>query len=186
MANKIKKIKLLTSTFDILPYIEDYEGGSSYPKDSLVVKDKAIYRAKSNLVNVPETLQVNDWDQVGGGSLFTNNNLTPSADTFASWKALFADTATTGAANTTGYFITWYTTAGKFTNQPSAFGFLETFLIGNDIYQRWHTQTSGEIMWRSANGSGWKNARGEATTGTWDQTHLSLTNAEIDDIWENS
>lgn len=186
MANKIKKIKLLDKQFDILPYLEDYEGGNSYPKDSIVTKDKAIYRAKSNLVNVPETLQTNDWDQVGGGSLFTNNNLTPSADTTAGWKALFENTATTGAANKTGYFITWYTTAGKFDNQPQAFGFLETFLIGSDIYQRWHSQPSGQIFWRSGNASGWKDARGNATTGTWNQTGLALTNAEIDDIWEST
>ena len=185
MPNKIKKIKLLTQQFDILPYVEDYEGGSSYPKDSLVVKDKAIYRAKSNLVNVPETLQSNDWDQVGGGSLFTNNNLTPSADTTAGWKALFENTTTTGAANKTGYFITWYTPAGKFDNQPQAFGFLETFIINNDIYQRWHSQPSGEMLWRSGNASGWKNASGATTTGTWNTTYIKrLTNAEIDDIWD--
>lgn len=187
MPNKIKKIKLLTQQFDILPYVEDYEAGASYPKDSLVIKDKAIYRSKSSLANVPATLNTNDWEQVGGGSLFTNNNLEPSADTTAGWKALFEDTVTTGAPNKTGYFITWYTTAGHFTNQPQAFGFLETFLIGNDIYQRWHNQPNGSILWRSGNASGWKNATGTTTTGTWNTTYITrLTNAEVDTIWENN
>lgn len=183
MSNKITKLNLLGTDFDILPYIKEYTTGERYPIDATVVKDRAIYRAISDIASAPATFDSNDWEQIGGGSLFTNNNLTPSADTFAGWKALFANTTTTGAANTTGYFITWYNTAGKFDNQPSTYGFLETFLIGNDMYQRWHTQTSGPILWRSANGSGWSPA--DKADGSWSSTYINrLTDEEIDDIWD--
>lgn len=187
MANKITKLNLLGTDFDILPYIKEYTTGERYPIDSIVVKDKAIYKAKSDIASAPATFDSNDWEQIGGGSLFTNNNLEPSTDTTAAWKALFEDTITTGAPNKTGYFITWYTTAGHFTNQPQAYGFLETFLTGNDIYQRWHGQPNGEILWRSGNSSGWRNAAGDITTGTWNTTYITrLTNAEVDTIWENN
>ena len=85
----------------------------------------------------------------------TADNLTPTADTTAAWKTVL------GSVN--GHYYTWYSSASKFTNQPSQYGFLETFIQGNDIYQRWHTQSSGPILYRSGNGSGWSNP----SDGSW-------------------
>lgn len=94
----------------------------------------------------------------------TADNLTPTADTTAAWK--------TALSSKNGAYLTWYSSASKFTNQPSQYGFLETFLQGSDIYQRWHTQSSGPILYRSGNGTGWSNP----SDGSWN------TVARIDDI----
>lgn len=85
----------------------------------------------------------------------TADNLKPTADTPTAWK--------TALNSKNGAYLTWYSTANKFTNQPSAYGFLETFLQSSDIYQRWHTQSSGAILYRSGNASGWSNP----STGAW-------------------
>lgn len=54
-----------------------------------------------------------------------------------------------------GRRFTFYNTAGKFTNQPSKYGFLETYLHGNEITQIWHRQASGQVFVRSGNSTGW-------------------------------
>ena len=87
----------------------------------------------------------------------TADNLTPTADTPAAWK--------TAVGATDGAYLTRYTTAGKFTNQPTAHGFLETFLSNQDIYQRWHSQSSGRIQYRSGNATGWNGQSSD--TGGW-------------------
>lgn len=179
MPNKITKLNLLGTDFDILPHIKEYTTGERYPLDSTVVKDRAIYRAINDIASAPATFDPNDWEQIGGGSLFTNDDLSPASDTKVGWFDLFADTSATGAANSTGYFVTWYRTAGRFANQPQQYGFLETFLIRNDIYQRWHNQPQGSILWRSGNVQWDTEAEGE-----WNGKFL--TNAEIDDIWEDN
>ena len=99
----------------------------------------------------------------------TADNLTPTADTTAAWKTAF------GSKN--GAYLTWYSAAGKFTNQPNAYGYLETFLQGSDIYQRWHTQSSGPILYRSGNSSGWSNP----STGAWNTvaTTANIGNATL-------
>ena len=96
----------------------------------------------------------------------TADNLTPTADTTAAWK--------TALNSKNGAFLTWYSATGKFANQPSQYGFLETFLQGSDIYQRWHTQSSGAILYRSGNGSGWSNP----SDGSWNTV---ATTANIGD-----
>ena len=82
----------------------------------------------------------------------TNANLAPTADTTDAWKALFE--------SVNGLYVTYYNESGKFTNQPSAYGFLETILHGPNIYQRWVTHTIGPIMYRNGNSSGWRGGSG--------------------------
>lgn len=76
----------------------------------------------------------------------TANNITPSADTPAAWAtALGGD----------GYFWTYYSQSGCFTNQPNQYGQLETLVTGNQVYQRWHGHPSGSEYYRGGNGTGW-------------------------------
>lgn len=110
----------------------------------------------------------------------TANNLTPTSDTTADWVTLFSNTSTTGVPQTDGYFVTYYSNAGCFTNQPSQWGFLETFIHGNDVYQRWHTQNTGAILYRSGNSSGWNPSGGAwTTTATTGQLSSYLPTANI-------
>lgn len=98
----------------------------------------------------------------------TADNLTPTADTTAAWKTAFS--------SKNGAYLTWYSVASKFTNQPSTYGFLETFLHGGDIYQRWYTQSrSGTILYRSGNASGW----GNPSTGAWNTVATAI---DIDNL----
>ena len=75
----------------------------------------------------------------------TTNNLAPSTDLPTAWAALYGGD---------GYFWTYFNT-NSFTNQPSEYGFLETIITGNQIYQRWGTHTEGSILYRVGNGNGW-------------------------------
>ncbi|MDO5548300.1 MAG: hypothetical protein Q4F79_07410 [Eubacteriales bacterium] len=74
-------------------------------------------------------------------------------DTTANWRAL-------------GNSVLWYNTAGCLYSQPSTYGYLLNITgAGNDVHQMWFTQSTGNILHRGGNGSGW-NGNG-ATTGTW-------------------
>lgn len=85
----------------------------------------------------------------------TADNISPTADTTAAWNAAL------GSKNCAYY--TWYTSSNKFANQPSQYGMLETIKNGTDIYQRWHAQPSGPILYRSGNTSGWNSP----SDGSW-------------------
>lgn len=91
----------------------------------------------------------------GKNMVFTNNNLAPEEDTPAAWQTLFNTSTSTGVGPHSGYFVTWYNTASKFTNQPSQYGFLETFIYGTDTHQRWYTQSGGPERFRSGDYAGW-------------------------------
>lgn len=84
--------------------------------------------------------------------VLTADNLSPTADTTAAWGTLLGEE---------GVYWTFYSQSGRFTNQPTAFGYLETVLhrttdlAGWEVYQRWHTQSSGYEFYRSGNAIGW-------------------------------
>lgn len=111
--------------------------------------------AGNNITLTPDA--TNDKVTVTGKEqIKTLDNLSPTDDTVAAWKTLFADTTATGVDKTEGYFVTRYSVANKFANQPSTYGFLETVVVGNDMYQRWKVQNYGAVLYRSGNGgSSW-------------------------------
>ncbi len=97
----------------------------------------------------------------------TADNLTPSADTTAAWRTLLPNN---------GYYLTWYNTGSRFTNQPASYGFLETIRHSNEIYQRWYTQSTGPKMYRAGNGNGWYG--GASTAGTFrTEVYTGLSNS---------
>lgn len=97
----------------------------------------------------------------------TADNLAPSADTIAAWRTLLPNN---------GYYLTWYNTASRFTNQPSQHGFLETIVHNNEVYQRWYTQSTGPKMYRAGNGTGWYG--GASTAGTFrTEVYTGLSNS---------
>ena len=84
------------------------------------------------------------------GEFSMNDAVDP--DTPAGWMSKYGN----------GRRFTFYNTAGKFTNQPSQYGFLETYLHGSEITQIWHTQSSGRIYIRSGSSNGWYNSASNA------------------------
>ena len=127
-------------------------GSSTVAADSKT--DTLEIAAGSNISLAADT--TNDKVTITGKNMvYTNNNLAPEEDTPAAWQTLLNTSASTGVDPHNGYFVTWYNTASKFTNQPSQYGFLETFMQGGDIHQRWYTQSGGPERYRSGNYSGW-------------------------------
>jgi len=87
----------------------------------------------------------------------TANNIQPADDTTTAWKALLQNTHA-GLC----YFMTYYDTANIFTNQPSTYGILETFLHNSLIYQRWKPLTTGNVRYRAGNNTGWNNSASDS------------------------
>lgn len=80
---------------------------------------------------------------VFGMSTKSTNPITSTAnDTPVKWKEVGAGTY---YFNKDGYLI----------NQPSAFGFLINYVFGDDVFQLWKNQASGDLCYRSGNASGW-------------------------------
>lgn len=55
--------------------------------------------------------------------------------------------------------VHWYTRTGQLINQPSQWGYLLNIGTGAEVHQMWFTQSSGDLLHRGGNGSGWN--------GTW-------------------
>ncbi len=96
----------------------------------------------------------------------TNANLVPTEDTAAAWATLMGSTP--------GFYLTYYNETNRFTNQPAQYGFLETMLIGNNVYQRWFSQTGGPFMYRAGNNFGWSPSSG-AFRQILDIDHSNIT-----------
>lgn len=86
-------------------------------------------------------------------TIWTAYNLSPAANTPVSWKTLLGGE---------GIYWTWYNTSGKFTNQPSQYGFLRTVIGSNDVRQDFYVQNSGQHYYRPGNGTGWYGQSGNA------------------------
>lgn len=86
-------------------------------------------------------------------TIWTDWNISPDANTPASWKTKLGGE---------GIYWTWYNTSGKFTNQPSQYGFLRTVIGSNDVRQDFWVQTSGTHYYRPGNGTGWYGQSGNA------------------------
>lgn len=75
------------------------------------------------------------------------SNLTVSTDTPAGWRSVFPDE---------GHYMIWYNTTDCFSSQPTQYGFLEIFCVGDaEVSLVWHKQASGNTYYRSGNLNGW-------------------------------
>ena len=115
--------------------------------DNTTYSTMSVAEGKTGTATSARTMRADYLKQIIDYHIRTADNLSPTNDTVAAWK--------TALGSVNGSYYTWYSAANKFTNQPAQYGFLETFIQGSDIYQRWHTQSGGPILYRSGNGSGW-------------------------------
>lgn len=51
--------------------------------------------------------------------------------------------------------VHWYTEANKINGQPSQWGYLVNIGQNSEVHQVWMTQSSGDLLHRGGNGSGW-------------------------------
>lgn len=72
----------------------------------------------------------------------TNTINSTANDTTAKWGAQ-------------GNSVHWYTEAGKLNGQPSQWGYLVNIGQSSEVHQIWMTQSSGDLLHRGGNGSGW-------------------------------
>lgn len=86
-------------------------------------------------------------------TIYTAWNISPDANTPASWKTKLGGE---------GIYWTWYNTTGKFTNQPSQYGMLKTVIGDSDVRQDYYVQTSGKHFYRCGNSVGWWGKSGNA------------------------
>ena len=122
--------------------------------DNTTYSTMSVSEGKTGTATNARTMRADYLKQIIDAHIRTADNLSPTADTTAAWATALGDN---------GHYYTWYSAASKFTNQPSTYGFLESFKNGSDIYQRWHSQSSGPILYRSGNANGWSNP----SDGTW-------------------
>lgn len=117
----------------------------------------------------------------GNNAIITATNVQPLNDTPTEWLSSLGGPYTAGQG---GYWVTYYNTTGKFTNQPSQYGWLETISEGADnIYQRWTTGTTGQVLYRLGDSSGWWSQVGgngtfkqlETLYGPGDTINIGLT-----------
>lgn len=123
------------------------------------------------------------------GDIYSNNNLVLTSGNWSSYCAPASHSHTSvpiagtdpvpaGSTDTTttwgnkGNNTTWwYDSSGTLTDKPSDWGFVWNLAMGNDVSQLWFTQSSGKMMRRSGNASGWATSwkqiwcQGDAVTG---------------------
>ena len=72
----------------------------------------------------------------------TNTISSTSNDTAANW----------GAQQTS---VHWYSATGKLNDQPNQYGYILNVGQNSEVHQIWMTQSSGDMLHRGGNGSGW-------------------------------
>ncbi len=79
----------------------------------------------------------------------------------------------------------WYDSSGTLTDKPSDWGFVWNLAMGNDVSQLWFTQSSGKMMRRSGNASGWATSwkqiwcQGDSVTGAVWNDYAECREADI-------
>lgn len=100
--------------------------------------------------------------------IITQNDLSPAADTPADWWNLFDSL---GAAYQ-GFYVTRYSTSGKFSNQPSQYANMITINNSADIIQIWCRYDTA-LLYRSGTANGWQNPTGGGWNTVFDSSNLN-------------
>lgn len=172
-ANKSINITVPTKTSDItndsgfitgIPTASASTLGGIKVGDNLSINASGVLSADAEPITVDSALSTSSPNPVQNSvittalngknkTIWTAYNLSPAANTPASWKTLLGGE---------GIYWTWYNTANKFTNQPSRYGFLRTVVGASDVRQDFYVQSGGEHYYRAGNGTGWYGQSGNA------------------------
>ena len=140
------------------------------------------------------------------GDIYSNDNLVLHAGNWSSYCAATSHTHTSvpiagtdpvpaGSTDTTitwgnkGNNTTWwYDSSGTLTDKPSDWGFVWNLAMGNDVSQLWFTQSSGKMMRRSGNASGWATSwkqiwcQGDSVTGAVWNDYAECRESDTEDL----
>lgn len=116
---------------------------SGYPSSgsgATIIIDSALSTSSTNPVQnkVVTNALNNKLDKIGA----TNPITSIANDTVANWVNLGCGTF-------------WFNKTGCLINQPSQYGFLQSFVIGSDVHQVFYVQTGGQMWHRGGNAYGW-------------------------------
>ena len=115
----------------------------------------------------------------GQEGIYSEND-SVETDTPLAWSSKYGD----------GRRLVFYSASGKFTNQPTQYGIMETIIDGGNVYQTWH-RFSGQLYVRGGNNTGWSGSssatgafteivRGKVTKTYFD--YASVLDARIETI----
>lgn len=157
-----------TKSYDIQLVLSDYFSSVTYQLK--LSTTKVILDYNKNGVAIGKYWERGSLDV--GGSLYAddiNISGTITAGGLSSLKNGIAvqgtNTITSTGQDTTSNWgsknigVHWYTATGQLINQPSRWGYLLNIGTGAEVHQMWFTQSSGDLLHRGGNGSGWN--------GTW-------------------
>ena len=116
---------------------------SGYPSSgsgATIIIDSALSTSSTNPVQnkVVTNALNNKLDKIGA----TNPITSIANDTVENWLNLGCGTF-------------WFNKTGCLINQPSQYGFLQSFVIGSDVHQVFYVQTGGQMWHRGGNANGW-------------------------------
>ena len=156
------------STYTIYAEISDNYGGTSKSTEITVFSTARIINIKADGKGVAfgkmaETSNLLDvaWALKTGGAIDTDNpeqtmkNLTYRGGNLVSSTA---NDTTSVWGNHGNLATTFYSETGKITDQPSQYGFILNLTNGpnaTEVHQLWATQSSGNLLHRGGNSSGW-------------------------------
>ena len=135
----------LSTTKVILDYNKNGIGIGKYWESGALDVGGSIYASD---INISGTITVGGISSLKNGIAVQGTNTITSTgqDTTSNW----------GSKN---IGVHWYTTVGQLINQPSRWGYLLNIGTGAEVHQMWFTQSSGDLLHRGGNRSGWN--------GTW-------------------
>ena len=211
MSNRVRNLTLVGTTVGIDPYIADYTQHEVYKIGDIVVLDGAILRATADIADAPATLNEANWEQVGGSDaiIITADR---TANTWTATKAwnkiadgaglktiLINDTALDGVS-TPRSVLKNSTTLATFEYDGTVGGINShiTITIRNDgvittkniSYDATGTsagyadQTKAALTVKDSDGVTLGTFNGSTAVQVTIPKVNSLTNAEVDDIWD--
>lgn len=148
------------STYTIYATITDKYGGSSQSTSETIFSVSRVFNITSdgtgialgkmaesnNTLDVKWQIKTDEPEQTMQNLSYRGHNLVSTT----------ADDTTTQWGSKKNLATTFYTTNGQINNQPSQYGFLLNLTNGDkEVHQLWATQSSGSLLHRGGNASGW-------------------------------
>lgn len=148
------------STYTIYATITDQYGGSSQSSFETVFSVSRVFNITSdgtgiaigkmaestNTLDVKWQIKTDEPEKTMQNLSYRGHNLisSPTDDTTTQW------------GTKKNLATTFYTTTGQINDQPSQYGFLLNLTNGDkEVHQLWATQSSGSLLHRGGNASGW-------------------------------
>lgn len=135
------KSTVLSTAYTLIHFNESGKGlaiGKISEGDKFEVAMPAEFKNGINGIPDLKSALGNKLDKIGASNPITST----ANDTVENWVNLGCGTF-------------WFNKTGCLINQPSQYGFLQSFVIGSDVHQVFYVQTGGQMWHRGGNADGW-------------------------------